>query len=247
MGALVTAAAIAGAATLASGAMASKGAKDAARQANRGTDAAIAEQQAAREQFQQNIQPYLGAGTGALSQLQALNAGDFSSFYESPDYAYTRDQMQQGIERGAAARGSLYSGGTNVDLAGALGGLASQNYSNFYNRLSNLATMGQNAAVGAGSMGQNTANALGGLYTQQGENSANAAIGQANAYGNALAGLGSIAGQYMANRPQQPAQQPATDWGAFTPNQTFQAPAPQYTGFNPQTGSAFGQWGQGWT
>ena len=246
MGAIVTAAAIAGAATLASGAMGAKASKDAARQANRGANAAIAEQEAAREQFQANINPYLQFGQQGIAGLQAL-LEDPNSIQDSAAYQFRLDQGLQGLDRSAAARGSLYSGGHSADLMDFGQGLASQEYANQWNRLANIASMGQNAAVGAGSMAQNTANAIGGLYAQQGENSANATIGGANAWGNALAGLGSIAGQYMANRQQQPVQQQPTNWGAFTPTQPVQQPVQQYAGFNPQTGSAFGQWGQGWT
>lgn len=171
---------------------------------------------------------------------------DPDSIQDSAAYQFRFDQGLQGADRSAAARGGLYSGGHSADLLKFGQGLASQEYADQWNRLANIATMGQNAAVQAGSSMQNTANNIGNLYAQQGQNNANATIGRANAYGNALAGLSSIAGQYLGARSQpQPAQ--TTNWGAFTPTVSTQQPAtPQYTGFNPQTGSAFGQWG-GWT
>lgn len=215
-------AAIAAAGVLGGAYMQGQAAEDAANQANQGQAAGIAEQRAAREQFQQNIAPWLGAGNDALAGLRELMAGDYSGFQDSPDYAYARDQIQQGVERGAAARGSLYSGGTNVDLANALNGIASQNLGSYRNFLTGMATMGQNAAVGSGSAGLQTANSISGMLGQMGANSGNAAIGQANAWSNALGGLSNLAGQYMGQRntAQAPAAQGATDWGAFAPNTT---------------------------
>lgn len=182
--------------------------------------------------FDQNIAPYLGAGSQALSQLSALNSGDYSGFEKSPDYLYARGQTQQGVERGAAARGGLYSGGTNVDLGNALNGIASQNLGNYRSSLMSLAGMGQNAAVGAGNMGQQSANAMANLYGQQGNAAANGAIGSANAWSNGLAGVTGAFGQYMGSR-QSSYQQPQSQWGAFAPNQSSGG------GLGPSNGSSW--------
>jgi len=198
--AAITGAAIAAGATIYSAKKQGDAAKSAANSASRSAQAGIAEQQAAREQFQQNIQPYLGAGTNALGQMQALNSGDFSSFKQSPDYQFALDQGLNAINRSAAATGGLRSGGNSVDLTKFGQGLATQNYSNYYNRLAGLASMGQNAAVGAGSLGQQSANAIGNLYGQQGAAAGAGAINSANAQANGLAGLANIANQYAANR-----------------------------------------------
>ena len=211
--------AIGAVATLGAADMQSEAAGDAANAANRGQQAGIDEQRRQFDTFQNNIAPYLGAGNDALTGLKGLMAGDYSGFEDSPDYLYARDQAQQGIERGAAARGSLYSGGTNVDLAKALSGIASQNLGNYRNFLTGIATMGQNAAVGAGSIGQQTANSISGMYGNMGANNGNAAIGQANAWGNAISCIGNLAGQYFGQRnTATPAQPATTDWGGFAPN-----------------------------
>lgn len=144
-------------------------AKGAANAQQRAADAATAEQQRQFDLTRQDQQPWLQAGQQALTQMQGLNAGDFSSFKQSPDYAYARDQMQQGIERGAAARGSLYSGGTNIDLANALNGIANQNYGNYYNRLAGMAGQGQTTATNLGSLGMGMANQIGNNYRLAGD------------------------------------------------------------------------------
>jgi len=168
----------------------SKAAKGAAGAQSRAADAATAEQQRQFDLTRQDQQPWMQAGQSALTQMQALNAGDFSSFKESPDYQYARDQMQQGIERGAAARGSLYSGGTNVDLANALNGIASQNYGTYYNRLAGLSGTGQTTASGLGTLGANMANNIGNNLQNAGQARASAysAIGDTNSQ--LAAGLG---------------------------------------------------------
>ena len=138
-----------------------KSAKGAANAQANAANAATAEQQRQFDLTRQDQQPWMQAGQSALTQMQALNAGDFTGFKNSPDYQYARDQMQQGIERGAAMRGSLYSGGTNVDLANALNGIASQNYNNFYNRLADLSGTGRSTASGLGGLGMNMATNIG--------------------------------------------------------------------------------------
>lgn len=165
----------------------SKAAKGAANAQTRAADAATEEQRRQFDLTRQDQQPWLKAGQNALTQMQALNSGDFSSFTNSPDYTYTRDQIQQGIERGAAARGSLYSGGTNVDLANAINGIASQNYGNFYNRLAGLSGTGQTTATNLGSLGANMANNIGNNYM-------NAGNARASAYGSIADANSQLAG-----------------------------------------------------
>lgn len=219
-------------------------AKEQGRAARDAANQGLGVQQAERDRFNANIQPYLGAGTGALSSLQALNSGDYSGFENSPDYLYARGQAQQGIERGAAARGNLYSGGTNVDLATALNGLASQNLGNYRGSLMSLAQMGQQSAMGAGQLGQQSANAISNLYGHRGQaigdiNSAGAAT-QAG-YGNAI---GSAFGSYLGaggTFGKSAAAPAAGGWGSFTPNRGSSYAQQPYMGQ-----SAFGQWGQGW-
>jgi hypothetical protein len=143
-------------------------------------------------------QPFYQAGVNALSQINRLNVGDMSGFTDSPDYAYARDQAQQGVERGAAARGGLFNGGESVDLANALNGVASQNYNNYYNKLASLAGVGQTTATNLAGQGQSYANSVG----QNNLTAANATASayQQNANTNAqlytgLAGLANKTGQ----------------------------------------------------
>jgi len=182
----------------------SKQAKKAAKSQGQAQDAALAEQEQARLAQQQNIQPYLTQGTNALSRLDSLMANP-SSFASDPAYQFIQDQSLQALDRSAAARGRFLSPGTDSDRIKLASGLASQEYGNQFNRLYNLASLGQNAAVGAGSAAQGSADRIGSLYQGQGQIGADAAINQANIYGNTLNTLGQAFGQYMGNRQQKPA------------------------------------------
>ena len=129
---------------------------------------AIEEQRRQFDLTRSDQMPWLQAGTGALGTLQKLNAGDYSSFNNSPDYQFALDQGMKTLDRSAAAQGRLYSGGYGQDLVNYGQGLATQNYNNYYNRLANLAGVGQTTAQSLGAFGQNMANNVSNQYNQMG-------------------------------------------------------------------------------
>lgn len=194
----------------------SKAAKGAANAQTRAADAATEEQRRQFDLTRADQQPWMQAGQNALTQMQALNSGDFSSFKESPDYQFAFDQGLQGLDRSAAARGSLYSGGHSVDLMKFGQGLASQNYNQFYNRLAGLSGTGQTTASGLGTLGQQYANNVGTIGMKNADNmassyqqSANANSQLAGALGGAFnkwysrnsANNGGGTGWYIGNKP----------------------------------------------
>lgn len=211
---------IAAGATLGAAWLGAEASDKASDKAAAGSQAGIAEQRAAREQFQENIDPYLQTGGQFNAVLGRLAGGDRTAFTQSPGYQFQLDQGMQTLNRGAAAQGNYRSGGTDADRLAFSQGLAAQDYNNFFNQNLQGAQLGQNAAVGAGSMGQQSANAISGLYGQMGQAGANAAIGAGNQWGNALQGLGGLAGQYMGNRGSGYQAQQTGNFGAFNPNQT---------------------------
>lgn len=170
----------------------SKAAKGAANAQQRAADAATAEQARQFDLTRQDQQPWLQAGQGALTQMQALNSGDFSSFKQSPDYQFSFDQGLQGLDRSAAARGSLYSGGHSADLMKFGEGLASQNYNQYYNRLASMAGQGQTTASGLGQLGQQYANNVGQIGMNQANNMASSYQQQANTNSQLAGSLGGI-------------------------------------------------------
>lgn len=174
--------------------------KKATEAAQQGGQAAIDEQRRQFDLARQDQMPWLNAGSGALSQMQQLNSGNFSSFTESPDYAFARDQGLQGLERGAAARGGMYSGGADADRMRFASGLASQNYNSFYNRLQSMAGQGQTTASGLGQMGMGMANNIGNAQMGMGNARASGYINNANIAGNVLGqGAGALGQWYGQN------------------------------------------------
>jgi hypothetical protein len=148
-------------------------------------------------------------------------ARDFSmaDYQADPGYAFRMSEGMKGLERSAAARGGLLSGATMKGIQRFGQDLASQEYSNAFNRyqtnraarlnpLQSLAGVGQTSAQQVGAAGQNMAAGIGnalGAYGQ-GASEAMGAAGQARASGymgtaNALTGA---LGSYMNyNQGQQ--------------------------------------------
>ena len=165
------------------GNQANKAAQGAANAQERANQLAIDEQRRQYDQSRTDMLPWLNAGTGALSQMQALNAGDSSQFHESPDYQFAFSEGQRALDQGAAARGGLFGGGNTRDTIKYGQGMANQQYGTFYNRLQSMAGQGQTAAGGLGSLGANMAGQIGGYHNNSGSARASAynQIGQNNA------------------------------------------------------------------
>jgi hypothetical protein len=166
-------------------------------QANQAT---IAEQKRQYDLSRGDQMPWLTTGKENLGYLNQLNSGDFSRFTNSPDYQFALSEGMKGLDRSAASKGRLYSGGYGEDLTRFGQGLATQNYSNYYNRLSNLAGVGQTAATNLGTLGQNYANAYGTAQNNIGNARASGYANTANAWGNAATSIGSAAGDWWGSR-----------------------------------------------
>jgi hypothetical protein len=203
--AAVTGAVVAAGAAAYSANQQGKAAKGAANAQARANEAAIAEQRRQFDLTRQDMMPWLETGQGALLDMRKLLSGDFSGFKQSPDYQYAYDEGLKALDRGAAARGAMFSGGADADRIRFGQGMASQNYNNHWNRLAGLAGVGQTTASQLGSFGQNTANSISGLLQDTGRARASSymAQGQARAdMASNLVGIGGMLGGYFSNRPQ---------------------------------------------
>lgn len=170
------------------------------------TQAAAADRagQAQREIFERQVElskPYREAGELALNKLIPL-ATEYTpfgmqQFQADPGYAFRLSEGQKALERSAAARGNLLSGGTGKALARYGQEMGSQEYMNAFNRyqaerqarlnpLQSLAGVGQTAsqqlAGQAGQFGSNMAEAIGAA----GQARASGYMGAANAIGGGL-------------------------------------------------------------
>lgn len=124
----------------------------------------------------------------------APGAPNYSAFFQSPDYQFRMDQGVQALDRSAAARGRTNSGAQMKALTEYGSGLASSEFGNWWNRLSNLAGLGPAANNATQQAGQNYANNAGQNMLAAGNARASQYINQGNAWGNAINGLGQWAG-----------------------------------------------------
>lgn len=151
-----------------------------------------------------------------------LKGFDYKTFnlggWKDPGYDFRLAEGQKALERSAAARGSLKSGGTLKALTNYAQGLASQEYQNAYarafdtfnsnqtnlfNRLASLAGVGQTTASTLGNAGQgyaanvgntmtDTARVVGDLNTSAAAARASGYMGSANAWNDYLSGLSNL-------------------------------------------------------
>lgn len=123
-------------------------------------------------------------------------------FYNDPGYAFRFNEGVKALDRSAAARGNLFSGGHGKALQDWGQGLANQEYGNafnrwkaeqgdIYNRLAGLSGAGQTTAAQLGQFGQNTAMGVGNAMSQGYLNQGNArASGYAGMNNALMSGLG---------------------------------------------------------
>jgi hypothetical protein len=127
-----------------------KAATSAAALEHQDQQAALAEQQREFNTQQQNIAPWLKAGTAGINSLSSLlstpgeglltpwtdtfQAPTAAQAAATPGYQFALSQGQNAIQNSAAARGGLLSTGTQKTLDQYSQGLADQTYSDTYNR-----------------------------------------------------------------------------------------------------------------
>lgn len=137
-----------------------------------------------------------GQAGGNKPKQQRMTAG-YDGFRASPGYEFRQSEAMKAIERSAAARGALRSGGTMKAMARYADNLASSEYENYANRLAALAGVGQAATGSTAAAGAQAASGMSQAYT-------NAGNARASAYqntGNAInEGVGNIAGWYLYNQ-----------------------------------------------
>ena len=131
-------------------------------------------------------EPFRQSGINALNKIES---GDIMGSMD-PSYSFRFQEGLKALDRQAAARGGLISGGA-LKAAQRYGqDFASQEFGNAYNRLASMAGLGQTAtgaqSTAAGQFGANAGN----LMTGAGAARASGYVGGANALTSGL-------GQYM--------------------------------------------------
>jgi hypothetical protein len=143
------------------------------------------------------LKNYGPARTG-LEQGQAIVGQD-------PGYNFRLDQGNRSINAAAAARGHSMGGRAMKELTRYGSDYASNEYGNAYQRLMQMAGMGQNSAAGAASMAQNYGQQYGQNQAAIGNANAAGTIGQGNAWSGGLQGLGNGLMYSAILKGQQPA------------------------------------------
>jgi len=162
---------------------------------------------------QNRIMELLGIGGDASAGDYGRYGRDFSmnDFEADPGYAFRLSEGNKALERSAAARGMLLSGSMFKGAQRFGQDLASQEYTNAFNRYQTNRANQLNplqSLMGAGQTATNQlAGAAGQLGGQLGENALGAGnarasgyVGQANAYTNAINGVANAFGGYMGQR-----------------------------------------------
>lgn len=225
----IIAAGIGAAASVGGGLIASSGAKKAANtQAQSAREAQAANERMLERQIGLQ-EPFRQAGLTAQEQIMQLlgiggdeTASDYGSlakpfgqtdFEQDPGYAFRQAEGMKALERSAAARGNLLSGGTLKGIQRFGQDLASQEYGNAFNRyqiersarlnpLQSLMGSGQSATnVQTGAVGQSSQNQQANILGE-GQARASGYIGSANALAGALGGIGQTAALYPLYQAQ---------------------------------------------
>jgi hypothetical protein len=219
-------------ATVASGAIASRASRKSTR-----AQVQAAEQQRAleKEMFDRQVElqePFRQLGLQNLNRLAALYgeggayaaAPTMAEIQMDPGYGFRLAEGQKALERSAAARGNLLSGGTGKALTRYGQEMGSQEYMNAFNRYQTERQARLNPLQSLANVGQTSSQQLAGQAGQFGSNMAEAigAGGQARASGymgtaNAITGGLNQYLNYSQNQAQNQLLQQALASGRYNP------------------------------
>ena len=194
-----------------------------------GAQAAAADRasEAQERMFERQVElaePWRKAGLNALAKLEPLATEytpfGMAQFQADPGYAFRLAEGQKALERSAAARGGLLSGGTGRALQRYGQEMGSQEYTNAFNRyqaerqarlqpLQSLAGVGQTTAQQIGQAGMQAAQGIGQTQMAGAAARASGYVGGANAL---TQGLGTYLnysqGQNLLNALRRPTSTP---------------------------------------
>jgi hypothetical protein len=202
------------------------GGKSAKKAAGIQADAATYAADLQKEQFDKQVElqaPFREAGLTAQNKLldyMGLSAGaggkyakDFSmaDFQQDPGYAFRMSEGLKALDRTAASRGGMLSGAALRGATRYGQDMASQEYTNAFNRyqtnranqlnpLQSLMGSGQTSANTLGQAGQAYASNAGNAYMNAADARASGYMGAANSWQNALGGITNAYNKYSANQ-----------------------------------------------
>jgi hypothetical protein len=159
---------------------------------------ALAFQKQVYGQTQQNLQPYVSAGQGALSSILGFyglpggNTGGasqaFNQFQSLPSYQFPLQQGNLALDRQLASSGLTGSGGALKSAVNYNQGYASQGLSGYLQGLGGIASAGQGAAGTIGQQGNQAASTLGQGYQYTGNALGQGMVQSASQLNNGITG-----------------------------------------------------------
>jgi hypothetical protein len=205
---------------------------------------------------QNQIMQLLGIGGDQAAPGYGSLAKSFGTdqFQQDPGYAFRQSEGMKALERSAAARGGLLSGGTLKGIQRFGQDLASQEYQNAFNRyqveraarlnpLQSLMGSGQSAANTLTSAAGNLGQGIAGTEMAGGQARASGYVGSANALAGALGSIGQTAMQYPLYQAQTNYLNSLSSGGGGGYGGGYGAPASSaaptnymYGGLNPRFG-----------
>jgi len=223
-GTIAASAAVGGVSSILGGRSQAKAADKAAKAQLKATKATIAQQERALERQIGLQEPFRQTGVNALADYATASQYTpfgMDQFQADPGYQFRMSEGTKALERSAAARGILQSGGTLKDITRFGQDAASQEYENAFRRylaerqqklqpLEYRIGLGQNAASNQGVNIGSTAQNVGGLTTSLGDIRSAGIMGRSNAVTNTMSNITGLAsdaasayGQYRAAQPYQ--------------------------------------------
>jgi hypothetical protein len=175
---------------------------------------ALGLEQANLAQTTTNLQPYMTAGTNALSSIQQMlglttgaggtaGAPNYTAFTSSPGYQFLLNQGNQNIQNQATAGGGM-TGNTLKALQQFGQQSAGTSYQQFLSNLSSLSGSGQNAATSLGQIGANVTGNMGAQTIGAGQAQAAGILGSNSALtggvNSALNAIGTAGTTYAGNQ-----------------------------------------------
>jgi hypothetical protein len=255
-GTIAASAAVGGISSILGGRSQAKAAKSAAAAQTKATKATIAQQERALERQIGLQEPFRQTGVSALPEYETASAYtpfSLNAFNADPGYQFRMSESLKALERSAAARGILQSGGTLKDITRFGQDYASQEYQNAFLRyleerrqklqpLEYRIGLGQNAASNQGVNIGTTAQNVGNLTTSLGDIQSAGIMGRSNAFTNTLGNLAGLASDAATAYGGYQAAQPYQNYlRTITPTTTVTPGAVGASSYNPRImSSTFG-------
>lgn len=163
------------------------------------------------DQTRSDLLPYNQGGQTAFNNLssllgmngQANTQGMLSSLQNYPGYQFALQQGGQAVDRSAASKGLMLSGGQLKDLTAYGQGMGSQLFNTYFNQNAGLANLGENAAAQTGNAGSAAANGAANAQLQGGQAAASGIAGMTNGVNQ---GINSALQGYLLNQSPYPSQ-----------------------------------------